>query len=66
MDEMCKNCRYWMGRRNDYKGGCRRHAPVYLILSTEVPHQPEGIWPFTWNEAWCGDYEASPKKDEAA
>jgi len=53
----CKTCRYWSGQGEDFEGFCRRHAPH--------PHPviPPGkeliiIWPSTWDEHWCGEWEA--------
>ena len=61
MDKECFNCTYW-ARKNwmkvdNYKLGqcaCKRHSP---ILKLHCCGEPETVWPKTYGEDYCGDWE---------
>ena len=52
MDELCRNCRYWTGKREGTTssvGDCRRHAPTVSHISK---------WPKTHPGDWCGEFKS--------
>lgn len=46
----CANCGYWNRySKDDDRGECRRHSPVYNLHGTSR-------WPQTIETDWCGDF----------
>lgn len=66
MSPSCETCRFW-GQRHPDRGDCQRHAPV----ASPRPRMDglgvtvDTVWPQTWSNQWCGDYEARqpPRED---
>lgn len=50
----CGTCRFWDGDRYS-DGECHRHAP-----SSDPQGERMYIWPRTYSNQWCGEYEAKP------
>lgn len=69
MNRVCSECRYWA--RKDYQpdeGLCRRNAPQ--VVAIPVYDSADGgardtdissIWPTTYEQSWCGQFEAAPE-----
>ena len=60
----CRMCRYWEQNNkpahpDDAEGYCRRYAPAprFTVEDTGLT-----LWPTTWGDMWCGDYEV-PLRD---
>lgn len=63
MKERCEKCRFW-DRDDDNDPGpcqCRRHAPVFCPEYWHFEECPEnadhGLWPFTYDDSWCGEFQ---------
>ena len=49
----CKKCRWWEQHRGNYRGACKRRAPIRVIGAANSYAQ----WPDTTDADWCGDFE---------
>jgi hypothetical protein len=66
--ERCDSCRYWDLVDTDPSpdGECHRHAPTVMLcqLTGESPRDAgyHCVWPLTWADEWCGEWE--PRRDQ--
>lgn len=56
----CATCRFWRRRRvadeHDSWGQCRRMPPTLPEL-TDDKLVVAGVWPFTEEQDWCGEWQ---------
>ena len=66
----CKDCKWWDNvdtedcKDTDYEdyGYCRRRSPsIVLGMINMIPEQC-GMWPFVYEDAWCGEFTAKKIK----
>ena len=60
----CSFCRSWnktksitRNRQYIYVGECRKHTPI-----VEKEFNYYGIWPITYEDDWCGEFEIEIRK----
>jgi hypothetical protein len=58
MDRRCETCRWWDTsiKLGTDMGLCRRMPPLRII---EGGVTPDGEWPATSNDDWCGEWHGS-------
>ena len=67
----CYDCVFWDARRGDEEteeGACRRYSPRprFEIPDLESPEN-DGlgsrfvVWPVTYSDNWCGEFERKPE-----
>ena len=61
----CKTCLYWQAGSQKKAarkyGHCRRHPPVVMGKETDT-----AVWPKTYDDSWCGEYQAEDKGSKHA
>jgi hypothetical protein len=65
-DHVCADCRHWAvigpvtlpGSEEREYGQCRRAPPVIVagVEAPVVPAGPQGVWPGTLDDDWCGEW----------
>jgi len=58
MTTTCSHCRFWRVDTLGDAGLCVRKAPSPSTAT--ATRLPEAIWPLTWAENWCGEWEPKP------
>lgn len=60
----CDTCRHWSYDGYDPEQGsaigtCRRRAPqrINADIGTVMTPGSGRVWPTTWSDDWCGEYE---------
>lgn len=56
-DSYCGACLFWQSTNEDLSTGlCRRMAPRVFFVK-EDQKSLETMWPVTYGDDWCGEYE---------
>ena len=60
-ERVCQFCRHWQ-RITASIGECRAKSPSSMISiqSDEAVISNKGVWPKTFRQEWCSDFEQRP------
>ena len=55
---LCTTCRFWRHEQPGPTGLCVRYAPAPVNRNHYGAPLHDAMWPITWSENWCGEWEA--------